>query len=86
MKSIRISKDNRVLLKQNGGTYIKNINELYDKVEPYMPYVDYSSVKSHPLKVDDETYYKLKSLAISDNESIDNIITRMFLMLSLIEE
>ena len=50
-----------------------------------MPYVDYSGVKSHPLKIDDETYYKLKSLAISDSESIDNIITRMFLVLSTLE-
>lgn len=81
MKSIRISANNRRLLKQKGKTYDEIIEDLYYKTEDKMPLVDFDNIKLSPIKISDENYDRLSSLAISNSESFDTIITRMFLML-----
>jgi hypothetical protein len=83
MKStnIKIFRHNFEKLKKvEGGTMDKKLNTLIDIVEPTMPFVEYSNEKTS-IKLNQETLNRLDMFRVTLNESRDNIITRMLIML-----
>lgn len=86
MKSVKISKDNKLLLKKDGKSYDDVLTDLISKTEAYMPVVGFNDYTTSPIKISEENYEKLEALAISHSEPVNNIITRMFIVLQQLEQ
>ena len=85
-KIIHISENNWKQLKEiDGGTMDKKLNVLMDKVESVMPFVDYST-NNKSVKLYSDTIERLDGFHITENESRDNILTRMLLCLESLEQ
>lgn len=81
MKSIRLTGATRTYMKNyDSQSFDKIINRLIDETEDRMPKVIFDEANTSPVTISDESYDKLVSLAISNNETMDSIIMRMLLL------
>ena len=79
-KILRISETNWKKLKDsNNGSMDKALNILMDTVEDVMPHVIYNNDVIKSVNVYKDTADRLDSFRISDTESRDNILTRLFI-------
>lgn len=85
-KVLRISEKNWQKLKDlNKGSMDKTLNILMDNVEHQMPHVEYVNDKIKSVNVYPDTAERLDSFRLSDTESRDNIVTRMFITFDELE-
>ena len=82
MKSISMYQRNKNMLKDitNENTFDKAINTLIDNVENYMPLVTGDSGKRSPVKINEDTIERIKVFALSEGESVENILVRMMII------
>lgn len=81
-KIIKVSETSWKRLKNsNKGSIDKSLNILMDLVENEMPNVEYSDDNLKSINVYKDTVERLDTFRISDTESRNNIITRLFLAL-----
>ncbi len=84
-KIIKLNENNwQQLKKLEGGNMDKTLNILMDTVENSMPFVDYS-VEKKSVNLYSDTLEKLDSFRITENESRDNIVTRMLVCLQRLD-
>ena len=85
MKSVRVSHSMKNAIKEySDGSYDKNINQLIDYVEDYMPLVDLSDDSSVIINLDESTVDRINSFKLSNGESMDNILIRMMIMAQIL--
>lgn len=85
MKSVRVSHSMKNAIKEYANeSYDKNINQLIDYVEDYMPLVDLSDDSSVIINLEESTVDRINSFKLSNGESVDNILIRMMVMAQIL--
>ena len=81
MKTIQLTKNTKEIITYYGEPFDVAVNNLIDKVEDYMPFLDYSKDNSiSTANVEEITRDRIKSFALSDGESYENILIRMLII------
>ena len=85
MKSVRISHSVKYVIKEYGnGSYDKNINDLIDDVEDYMPIVDLSDDSSVIINLEESTVERVNAFKLSNGESFENVMVRLLVMAQIL--
>lgn len=80
MKTIQVTKNTKKIITSYGEPFDNAVNNLIDEVEEYMPFLDYSQDNSlSSANVMEDTRDRIKSFALSDGESFENILVRMLI-------
>lgn len=81
MKSVRISHSVKYAIKEYGNeSYDRNINDLIDNVEDYMPIVDLSDDSSVIINLEESTVERVNAFKLSNGESFENVMVRLLVM------
>lgn len=80
MKTVKIHRQNKNKLKKYGeGTFNEIVLQLIKDVEDNMPIVDIDCSSYTSINLEENTIDRLRAYAISDGESIENILIRMLI-------
>ena len=80
MKSVKIHRQNKNRLKEYGnGTFDEIVSKLIEDTEDNMPVVDINESAYSSINLKEETIDKLRAYAVTDGESIENILIRMLI-------
>ena len=80
MKSVKIHRQNKNRLKDySKGTFDEIVSKLIEDTEDDMPVVDINESAYSSINLKEETIDKLRAYAVTDGESIENILIRMLI-------
>ena len=80
MKSVKIHRQNKNRLKDySKGTFDEIVSKLIEDTENDMPVVDINESAYSSINLKEETIDKLRAYAVTDGESIENILIRMLI-------
>ena len=80
MKSVKIHRQNKNRLKDySKGTFDEIVSKLIEDTENNMPVVDINESAYSSINLKEETIDKLRAYAVTDGESIENILIRMLI-------
>ena len=80
MKSVKIHRQNKNRLKDySKGTFDEIVSKLIEDTEDNMPVVDINESAYSSINLKEETIDKLRAYAVTDGESIENILIRMLI-------
>lgn len=80
MKSVKIHRQNKNRLKNySKGTFDEIVSKLIEDTEDNMPVVDINESAYSSINLKEETIDKLRAYAVTDGESIENILIRMLI-------
>ncbi|WP_458456480.1 hypothetical protein [Methanobrevibacter sp.] len=81
MKSIQVTNSTRRAINElYDGSFDDNVKRLIEEVGEYMPFVELDDGRLSSANVKEDTYDLLKSYKLSEGESFENILIRLFLL------